>query len=264
MQNGTIIYFSHGGGPMPLLEDPGHKKMISFMQDLPKSLKKPDEILVISAHWEEGRPTIVNSKNPSLLFDYYGFPKKTYNLNYAVSGNPHLAEEIQNLLLEKNISSEMTQERGLDHGVFIPLLLMYPHADIPVTEISLIKDLNPKSHINMGKALRKLSERNILIIGSGFSFHNMSAFSFDSENEVDIRNNEFQDWLIDTCCGEYNSGEKEDQLINWEKAPHARYCHPREEHLLPLHVCFGISEEKAEVVFDDYILGKRAVAFKWH
>ena len=263
MKNGTVIYISHGGGPLPILGDPGHDKMITFMKELPDMIPKPDEILVISAHWEESHPTVIEGKKPPLLFDYYGFPEESYDLKYPVQGNPELAGEVKQLLESGGIPAETTQERGLDHGVFVPLLLMYPDAGIPVTELSLVKGLRPGDHIAMGKALATLMEKNILIIGSGFSFHNMSAFFSNNRNEVDSKNHDFQDWLIDICCGSYNSERREDLLLQWEKAPHARYCHPREEHLLPLHVCFGLSGEKGEVIFDDSILGKRAVAFRW-
>ena len=102
---------------------------------------------------------------------------------------------------------------------------------------------------------------NILVIGSGFSFHNMMAFSWEGEKKADSQNDAFQEWLIEVCAGPARRCER--RLIDWEKAPSARYCHPREEHLLPLHVCVGMADTPARVVFDDYILGKRAVAFLW-
>lgn len=262
-KQGNIIYFSHGGGPLPLLGDPGHEIMISFMNDLPRKFPKPDDILVISAHWEESVPTIIGNKTPSLLYDYYGFPPESYEFKYPAPGNPKLAKEVSGLLSENGIPCKMTMERGFDHGLFVPLIMMYPGADIPVTELSLIRSLNSKEHIDLGKALKKLTEKNILIIGSGFSFHNMSAFAGNDGDQVDARNDEFQNWLIDVCTGSYDAGQRENMLINWSKAPGSRYCHPREEHLLPLHVCIGIAGEKGKVIFDDYIMGKRAVAFKW-
>ena len=133
-----------------------------------------------------------------------------------------------------------------------------------MVQLSLIKGLDPKKHIELGKLLSELSDENIMIIGSGFSFHNMSGFSFNNENIADPDNDQFQDWLIDTCCGEdYSEKNREERLISWEGAPHARYCHPREEHLLPLHLCFGASKKRAVKIFDDYIAGKRAIAFRW-
>jgi aromatic ring-opening dioxygenase catalytic subunit (LigB family) len=141
--------------------------------------------------------------------------------------------------------------------------MMYPDADIPVIQISLNHNLDPLTHLKIGKALRKLLEDNILIIGSGFSFHNMRAFDFAGREIEDPRNNEFQDRLIEICCDELDEEERFNEFKDWDKLPNARYCHPREEHLLPLHVCVGLSTGIAEKAFDDYILGKRAVAFLW-
>jgi aromatic ring-opening dioxygenase catalytic subunit (LigB family) len=104
---------------------------------------------------------------------------------------------------------------------------------------------------------------NVLVIGSGFSFHNMRAFSWQGIDQPDPANDQFQDWLIEVCTGPMPQSERERRLIEWEKAPSARYCHPREEHLLPLHVCLGLAGKPAKVTFDDHILGKRAVAFLW-
>jgi aromatic ring-opening dioxygenase catalytic subunit (LigB family) len=258
-----VIYFSHGGGPLPILGDSSHEKMISFLKHLPDKLEKPDAIVVISAHWEETVPAIIGGDTPPLFYDYYGFPKEAYSIKYPVPGHPVLAKEIQKLFSKANIHSNIDLKRGFDHGVYIPLKIMYPEADIPCVQISLTRGLDPEQHILMGKALKELSRTNILIIGSGFSFHNMGAFTWNNENIPDKSNDEFQDRLIRVCTGKGPYKEKEKQLIEWEKMPGARYCHPREEHLLPLHICFGISDEPAEVIFDDYILGKRSIAFLW-
>jgi 4,5-DOPA dioxygenase extradiol len=127
----------------------------------------------------------------------------------------------------------------------------------------LVRGLDAATHISLGKALNGLLGENLLIIGSGFSFHNMSAFSWDSIGAPDPANDAFQDWLIETCTGESNEEVREKLLVEWENAPSARYCHPREEHLLPLHVCQGMAGSAAELIFDDQILGKRSVGFLW-
>lgn len=259
----TIIYFSHGGGPLPILGDISHEKMVSFLKQLPNKIERPDAIIVISAHWEESTPTIIGEDSPPLFYDYYGFPDEAYSIKYPLRGSPVLVEEIQKLFANFNIHSNTEAERGFDHGVFIPLKIMYPEADIPCVQISLIKGLDAKKHILMGNAIRQLAMDNTLIIGSGFSFHNMRAFTWNNDNTPDKINDEFQDWLIQVCTGKTPYKDKEKQLVEWEKAPSARYCHPREEHLLPLHVCFGASDKPAQVIFDDYILGKRAIAFQW-
>jgi aromatic ring-opening dioxygenase catalytic subunit (LigB family) len=260
---GSVIYFSHGGGPLPILGDPSHTAMISFMEKLPEDYEKPNSVIVISAHWEEDIPNVIGSKNPSLYYDYFGFPQEAYELKYSAPGTPELVKRTKELFEKKGIKSKINYERGFDHGLFIPLMMMYPEADIPMTQISLIKGLDPKVHIELGKAISSLEKENIMIIGSGFSFHNMRAFNWSGKNEKDPRNDEFHDWLIDVCTEDYKKTEREEKLISWEEAPNARYCHPRAEHLMPLHVCCGIAEDKGEIIFDDYILGKRAIAIRW-
>lgn len=258
-----IVYFSHGGGPLPILGDPGHKAMVAFMRKLPAGLGRPEAILVISAHWEERAATLLGAKNPPMLYDYSGFPDEAYEIVYPAPGNPALAARIAALLRAGNLPAEIDTRRGFDHGLFIPLKLMYPQADIPALQLSLLQGLDPAAHVALGKALRELRRENILVIGSGFSFHNMRAFSRRGTNAPDAANDAFQDWLIEVCTGPIPQNEREQRLAGWEKAPSARYCHPREEHLLPLHVCVGMADNPASVVFDDFILGKRGVAFLW-
>ncbi len=258
-----IVYFSHGGGPLPILGDEGHKAMVAFMQKLPDQLHRPDLILVISAHWEENAATLLGAANPVMFYDYYGFPAQAYEIQYPAPGSPAAAKRIAAILEGNHIPVKIDPQRGFDHGLFIPLKLMFPEADIPCLQLSLIAGLNPSAHLNLGKALRELLNENILVIGSGFSFHNMRAFSWQSTTEPDPGNNAFQNWLIETCTGDLTQTERNQRLLDWAKAPAARYCHPREEHLLPLHVCQGMADRPAQLIFDDTILGKRGVAFKW-
>lgn len=262
-QTGQVLYISHGGGPLPLLHDPGHRKMVTFMQELPTRIRRPEMILVISAHWEEKVPTLLSGENPPMFYDYYGFPDEAYTFSYPAKGNPELAAKVGSLLEKAGLTTELDERRGFDHGVFIPLMLMYPEADIPVLQLSLVRGLDAALHLKLGLALQSLLNENILVIGSGFSFHNMRAFSFGSENTVDPENDAFQNWLIDVCTGKRSKEESLALLRAWDKAPAARYCHPREEHLLPLHVCSGLGKGDASLIFDDYILGKRSVAFLW-
>jgi aromatic ring-opening dioxygenase catalytic subunit (LigB family) len=237
--------------------------MVDFMVKLPSILKKPDAILVVSAHWEERFATLLGSPSPSLFYDYYGFPREAYTITYPAPGNPKLAQRIAKILEQNHIPVRIDAQRGFDHGLFIPLKLMYPQADIPALQLSLLRGLAPAAHIALGKALHELISDNILIVGSGFSFHNIGAFTWNDDNVPDSANDAFQNWLIDVCTGPINQSERERRLLEWEKVPSARYCHPREEHLLPLHVCLGMGDKPATLVFDDYILGKRSVAFLW-
>jgi 4,5-DOPA dioxygenase extradiol len=258
-----IVYFSHGGGPLPLLGDPGHRAMVEFMRELPGQLRKPDAILVISAHWEESAATLLGAEAPRMFYDYYGFPAEAYKVTYPAPGSPELARRIAETLHKSGIPSAIDAQRGYDHGHFIPLMLMYPQADIPSLQLSLLRGLQPAAHIALGRALREFIDENILVIGSGFSFHNMRAFAWSGSGAADPANDAFQDWLIETCAGPLPESERQQRLIEWEQAPSARYCHPREEHLLPLHVCQGMAARPARVIFDDRILDKRGVAFLW-
>ena len=262
-QKAQIVYFSHGGGPLPILGDPGHKAMIDFMAQLPSQLRKTDAILVISAHWEESAATLLGAQNPPMFYDYYGFPDKAYEITYPAPGSPELADRIAALMEQNRIPARIDPQRGFDHGLFIPLKLMYPQADIPSLQLSLLRGLDPAAHLALGKALRELMRENILVIGSGFSFHNMRAFSWQGTGAPDPANDLFQNWLIEVCTGPIPQAEREQRLKQWEQAPSARYCHPREEHLLPLHVCVGMADSPARVVFDDKILGKRGIGLLW-
>ncbi len=258
-----VVYFSHGGGPLPILGDASHQAMIDFMRQLPERLNKPEAILVISAHWEESVATLLGAKNPVMFYDYYGFPEEAYTIIYPAPGSPELANRIAELLNQQGIHAQIDSERGFDHGLFIPLKMMYPQADIPAFQLSLLRGLRPEAHLALGKALQALMTENILVIGSGFSFHNLRAFSWEGLDLPDPANEAFQDWLITVCTSQIPQTEREQLLVDWENAPYARYCHPREDHLLPLHVCASLAEKPAKLIFDDKILGKRSVAFLW-
>ena len=257
------IFVSHGGGPMPILGDPQHKELVNSLQSLPLKLQRPDYIVVCSAHWETPKISITSAANPELLYDYFGFPDDSYQLKYPCPGASELASHIADVLRQHGMEVELNEQRGLDHGVFIPLMLMYPNADIPVLQISLCQSLDPSVHIQLGKALSSLSTNNILFIGSGFSFHNMSGF-FSSDERMLNANTQFEDWLTNTLCSEKLTVEdREARLLQWSAAPGARLCHPREEHLLPLHVCFGIMQGRADQSIQMRVLGKRASHFIW-
>ncbi len=258
-----IVYLSHGGGPLPLLGDAGHLKMVEFLRSLPGQLKKPEAILVISAHWEEFQPAVLASARPGLFFDYYGFPPQTYRYAYPAPGAPHLAAETAGLLQAAGFQPKLDRQRDFDHGVFIPLMISYPKAVLPVFQISILASLAPADHLLMGKALRPLLRKNLLVIGSGFSFHNLRAFSWGGQAHADVLNDDFQNWLRTTIHEEEDQEKRETALLDWSVAPGARHAHPREDHLLPLHVCAALAGRKGDVLFDDLILGKRALAFGW-
>ena len=259
-----VLYLSHGGGPLPLLGDDGHKELLATLKKIVTNITKPSAIIVISAHWEENKPTITHAAHPQLIYDYSGFPKESYAIEYPSPGNPELASQVFSLLQVKGINAVLDETRGFDHGLFIPLKIMFPDADIPCIQLSLLKDLDPLKHIEIGEALAGLKTDNILIIGSGFSFHNLHAFFAPPDHETQEMNKSFENWLIDTCSNkELDEVTRRSRLINWESAPAARYCHPREEHLLPLHVCYGIKRRPCKDVFTLDIMGKKASMYLW-
>lgn len=259
-----ILYLSHGGGPLPLLGDEGHQEMVAQLTEIANCIPKPSAILVISAHWEADVPTLTAAPNPDLIYDYYGFPPESYHITYPAQGEPVLAQEVYKNLAQNGFKPELHQQRGLDHGVFIPLKIMYPQADIPCVQLSLVKGLDPDTHIKMGQALQNLEYDNLLIIGSGFSFHNMQAFFASETAETKSWNEAFEAWLLETCsCGKLTPDERLQRLSQWQQAPSARYCHPREEHLLPLHVCCGLANAPCSKSFELSIIGKKSSMYYW-
>ncbi len=262
-KQGTIIFIPHGGGPRPLLNDKTHIKLITFLKELHKTINKPKAILIISAHWEEDIVTITSGKHPELIYDFFSSaPPKAYETKYPAVGDPDFAQKIYASLNSHGIKAKLDETRGFDHGMFVPLKLMYPEADIPCVQLSLMNNFDAQSHINVGKALTELLDENILILGSGFTFHNLDKFGLSNSN--DDKNKSFEEWLVECCTSETMSvKEKELALVNWENAPFARYCHPREEHLLPLHVCFGAGLSSARLIFKEEVFGKIVTGYLW-
>jgi aromatic ring-opening dioxygenase catalytic subunit (LigB family) len=264
----TILYIPHGGGPLPLMNEPGHASLNLFLGEYAASIDspdlRPDAIIVVSAHWEEAEIAITSAPAPPLLFDYCGFPPETYEYQYPAPGNPGLATRVHGLLGKAGIESRLDAERGFDHGMFVPLLLMYPAADIPCIQVSLSSSLDAALHVRIGRALSALKKENLLVLGSGFSFHNMQAIMSKTDAAIEPCNQAFEDWLLETCCATtLSEAEREQRLVNWQEAPHACYVHPREEHLLPLQVCYGMGQSAARKVFQEPVAGFLTSAYQW-
>lgn len=257
----NIAFIPHGGGPLPLLGEPGHAKLTAFLKNLPNLIARPEAIIVISAHWEAQHVMLTSTANPSLIYDYDGFPDESYHIQYPAPGHPALAAKLGHILDAAKIQNRLTSTRGLDHGVFVPLKIMYPHADIPCIQMSLLDSLSAEDHLSLGRGLRALKNEKILILGSGLSFHNMQAFR---SPDIPPANMHFEQWLNDICCNpNLHQQQREQALQNWHTAPGAAYCHPRAEHLLPLHVCLAMADKPAQRIFFDKIMGKWASGFLW-
>ncbi|TPV54308.1 dioxygenase [Aestuariibacter sp. GS-14] len=252
-----VAYVPHGGGPFPLMGEPNHAELIRFLKALPSLMPKPKAIVMISAHWESNVISVSSGLTPPMIYDYWGFPAETYDYQYPAPGDPKLAKYIANLIIGEGLECTFDSHRGFDHGTFVPLMLMYPKATIPVVQVSLKQSLDPAEHIALGKALAPLRAKGVLIIGSGMSHHSIKASTKESED--------FDNWLTQTLV-KGAPQDVTDQLIYWAKAPAAKACHPREEHLIPLHVCWGAVSNQcymAEKVFSAQLMGKWISAFIW-
>ncbi len=258
-------FISHGGGPLPLLGHEGHIDMVSTLQKLAASIAKPTAIIVVSAHWETPGIFVNTRKHPELLYDYYGFPEQAYAIEYPVLGEPQLAQLVIDALNNLYVPVVAETHRGIDHGVFVPLAIMYPSADIPCVQVSLHQNYDPQLHIEVGKRIGKAISHldNVLVLGSGFSFHNMKAFWQPNDPEANKMNGEFEAWLAEVLTATKNEQEREGQLVNWLEAPGARYCHPTEEHLLPLHVAYGAAQSSPTTIEQVSVIGKLATFALW-
>lgn len=256
------LYIPHGGGPCFFMPDPNGtwQKMEAYLRGLAASLpERPRAILIISGHWEtRGGFGFTGAEKPGLIFDYYGFPPHTYELTYPVSGAPWLAARGTELLRNAGIPAGMDPARGLDHGVFVPMKVAFPDADIPLVQMSLEAGLDPALHLRAGQALAPLREEGVLILGSGMSFHNLRAYG---DPRVAEPSSAFDHWL--TRAATAPLAERADLLAHWEAAPHARFCHPREEHLLPLMVAAGASGSAGIHDYGELVLGGAVSAYRF-
>ena len=238
--------------------------MVSCLQEIAGTMARPSAIIVVSAHWEAACATVTAGAHPGLIYDYSGFPPASYEIEYPCPGHPHLADALVGQLGKAGITAISDSARGFDHGLFVPLKIMYPEADIPCVQLSLIKGLDPRAHIELGRALQGLADPSVLLIGSGFSYHNMRAFFAPETTDSRRANEDFEGWLLETCSSPVISeDERTRRLIAWESAPSARYCHPREEHLLPLHVCYGYAASATSGTHQLRILNRESSMYSW-
>jgi len=262
------LFIPHGGGPCffmdwSIMGEPADSwnKTEAWLKSIVSSLpERPKAIIVISGHWEEPVFTAASSPAPEMIYDYYGFPPHTYELKYPAPGSAQLAEKIVSLLTAAGIPAKTDAQRGFDHGVFIPLLVAFPDADIPVVPLSLKDTLDPQEHIAVGRALAPLRDEGVLIIGSGMSYHNMRAFRTPSATAPSAA----FDSSLTNALSQDDQTERFDALNHWDELAAARNAHPREEHLLPLMVAAGAGEGDAgERVFSDVVMKATISAFRF-
>jgi aromatic ring-opening dioxygenase catalytic subunit (LigB family) len=260
-----VLYIPHGAGPCFFMDwNPAHTwdNLAAFLKGAADTLPaRPRAIVLVSAHWLEPRFSITGNPQPALFYDYYGFPPHTYELTYPAPGSPGLAQRVAELLGQDGLDARVEPERGFDHGMFIPLKLMFPGAEIPVIQLSLRQDLDPAAHLAAGRALAPLRDEGVLIIGSGMSFHNMRAYGDTRYTPISAA---FDDWLTDAVEGE--PARRAALLQAWTDAAHARDCHPprAEEHLIPLMVCAGAAADSAgHKVYSERLLETTISAYRF-
>jgi 4,5-DOPA dioxygenase extradiol len=228
----SSVFLSHGAPTLPLTDTPAR----SFLRQWGTKLQRPKAILVVSAHWETAEPMVNAVDVNDTIHDFYGFPPELYELRYSAPGAPDIAERIADKLNAAGLGCGIDRRRGLDHGAWVPLLLMYPNADIPVLQLSVQTHLGPAHHLRIGRALAALRLEGVLIIGSGSFTHDLSEFRGHGPNDPS------PDW-VDSFADWFDAALTNSQiadLIDYRRqAPFAVKNHPTEEHLLPLYVALG-------------------------
>lgn len=255
MNSLPAVFVSHGAPTLLVDAGPTH----TFFVGLAQLFAPPSAVLCISAHWETTTPKVSGSEKPGTIHDFYGFPDVLYEASYPAPGDPALANRVVGMLHNAGLEADVDPDRGLDHGAWVPLKLVYPAADIPVVQLSLQTALGPRHHIRLGQALKPLSEDGVLILGSGGATHNLSEFrgqSMDAAPPAYVQ--AFDVWLEETLT----SGNT-DALVNYEQeAPDARRNHPTVEHLMPLFVTLGAAgvDAKASKIHSAFTYGVLSMA----
>ncbi len=230
------LFVSHGAPTLAIEDGPAHR----FLIECGTRLTKPKSILMISAHFEARTAAVTTGQNPETLYDFGGFPKTLYQITYPAPGDPALAETVVELLGAGGLPVRRDPARGFDHGAWVPLLLMFPLADVPVVQLAMDSTRGPEYHYRLGELLRPLRDQRVLIVASGGATHNLAMFCQANRNDTAPEwVQAFGDWLAEAI-----ENNRRDALIDYRnRAPYAARNHPTEEHYLPLLVALGATDE---------------------
>ncbi|XP_022818966.1 extradiol ring-cleavage dioxygenase-like [Spodoptera litura] len=261
------LFLNHGGGPYPVLGEKYNLEIGEALKNVSNyvDLSRLKAIVVVTAHREEDVVTISSAERHSLVYDYYNFPPESYEFQYNAPGDPVLAARIHEAFRTAGIESRLDDQRGWDHGVFIPMMLVNPKADIPIIQISILKNQNAVQHYEIGRVLYQFRKEGVAIFGSGLSYHNMGEFrKAKPETEKDIVNTEFDRFLNEVCTGDEENRKK---IVFWEQEKGGYDSHPLGEadHLMPLIVNAGAGgTERGRNIFNSVFLGKFKISgFVW-
>lgn len=233
-----VVFVSHGA-PDALLKAPD---AVACWGEIGRSVPRPAAILVVSAHWEARQPTVSLSGSPETIHDFSGFSPELYRMQYRAPGAPALAERVASLLTSAGLAADSHPDRGLDHGAWVPLTAMYPQAEVPVTQLSLVRDADPATHFELGRALAPLREEGVLIVGSGAITHNFAWLDWRAKADKAAfpQAEVFSNWVADRLAAQDISA-----LLTYRSAPYGAESHPSEEHFLPLFVALGAANRNA-------------------
>ena len=231
------LFVSHGAPTLILENGP----TCDFLRGLGATLPRPKAVLAVSAHWETARPTLAATPRPETIHDFFGFPDALYRMRYAAQGSPNVARRAGELLSAHGIVNATDPERGLDHGAWVPLMLMYPGAEIPVLQLSIQPQNGPAHHVAVGRALAPLRDEGVLILASGGAVHNLRALAWNQTGTPATWAKGFDDWLVQKV----ESGAVDDLVAYRTRAGGAVEAHPRDEHLVPIFVALGAAGENA-------------------
>jgi 4,5-DOPA dioxygenase extradiol len=248
------IFVSHGAPNLVLYDTPARR----FLAEYARNIERPTAILSVSAHFETDRPAVVADPAPEMIYDFGGFEDELYTLTYPAPGDPALAERVAGLLAEAGLGPAVVQKRGYDHGTWVPMMLLFPDADIPVAQLSVQPGASAEHHYRLGEAIAPLREEGVLIVGSGSFTHNLyEAFQNLRRGAVDADRPEWVESFVDWMVGHLEAGDVDDLLDYRAKAPYAAENHPTDEHLMPLYVALGAAGQdvKAQRVHESHQFG---------
>lgn len=248
------VFVSHGSPSFILEQGPA----FAFLQGLGPALGRPDAILCVSAHWDTRRPAVSAATAPETIHDFWGFPDALYRLRYPAPGSPETAARVKTLLDEAGLGCVLDPGRGLDHGSWTPLAIMYPEADIPCLQLSVQSPLGPGHHLALGRALAPLKHAGVLILASGTATHNLRDFGrYDIDAPPPGYVSAFSDWLVDRAT----AGDLDAVAGFHDRAPHARRNHPSDEHFLPMIVAMAAGDSpRGRLLHQSYSWGMMSMA----
>lgn len=254
-------FISHGGGPWPWIEEMRQRFAVleQSLAAMPGELPEvPKAVLMISGHWEARSVRVMHSASPPMVYDYANFPPHTYDVVYPAPGAPEIAARAKALLELAGIEAALDETQGFDHGTFVPAYIMFPDAEVPVFQVSMVEGYDPETHFAIGRALAPLRDEGVLIVGSGLSYHNLRQFGPQAE----MPSKAFDAWLNEVLGMAPKDRTK--ALLDWETAPYARVCHAQEDHLVPLFSALGAAElGKATRTYHEDGLSGGVTASSW-